>query len=383
MRIDFFNNATSLILGHAHPAVVEAVRKRVALGTAFHAPTILEVELAKRICERIESVERVRFTNSGTEAAMMAIKAAKVFTGKKKIAKFEGGYHGSSDYASVSVHPDPVEAGPEEAPLSVADSPDISENILKEVVVLPFNNSDAVEAIVKREKDDLACIIVEPMMGSAGIIPAGPGFLADLRTITKENDLLLVFDEVQTLRQSWGGAQALCRVTPDLTVLAKLIGGGFPVGAVGGKKEIMDVFDNSTGKAKLPHGGTFNGNPLTMSAGVATLDQLDRKSFERLNAMGDRLRKGLSDLMETYHYKGCVTGETSFFMIHFAEGPVYDYRTAYAGVDRQEAIRLFLHFLNNGIFMESKIRGCLSIPMAEAEIDTLLNVFEDYLKKRR
>lgn len=382
VRLDFFNNATSLILGHAHPAVVEAVRKRVVLGTAFHAPTLMEVELAKRMCERIASVERIRFTNSGTEAAMMAIKAAKVFTGKKKIAKFEGGYHGTSDYASISVHPDPTQAGPSESPWSIAESADISESVLNEMVVLPFNNSDAAEKIIKREKDHLACVIVEPMMGSAGIIPAREGFLSDLRTITQDSDVLLVFDEVQTLRHSWGGAQALCKVTPDLTVFAKLIGGGFPVGAVGGAEAVMDVFNSSSGSARLPHGGTFNGNPLTMSAGIATLDQLDPKSYERLNALGETLRNGLSGLMENYHYTGRVTGEASFFMIHFTDEPIYDYRTALKGVDREEAAKLFLYFLNHGIFMESRIRGCLSTPMGEAEIGKLLNVFEDYLKKR-
>ena len=380
VRIDFFNNATSLILGHAHPAVVETVRQRVALGTAFHAPTLLEVELAKRLCERIGSVERVRFANSGTEAAMMAIKAAKVFTGRKKIAKFEGGYHGSSDYASVSVHPDPANAGPAESPFSLPESADISESILKEVVVLPFNNSKAVETIVKKEKEDLACVIVEPMMGAAGIIPSKGSFLVDLREITQDSDVLLVFDEVQTLRHSWGGAQALCNVTPDLTVLAKLIGGGFPVGAVGGRKEIMDVFDAGAGKARLPHGGTFNGNPVTMAAGIATLDQLDRKSYERLNALGEELRKGLAGLMEQYRYKGCVTGETSFFKIHFTDEDVYDYRTALKGIDREEESRIFFHCLNHGIFLESRVRGCLSTPMKETEIHTLLNVFEDYLK---
>ncbi len=382
VRIDFFNNATSLILGHAHPAVVEAVQARAALGTAFHAPTLMEVELARRLCERIASVERVRFTNSGTEAAMMAIKAAKVFTGKKKIAKFEGGYHGTSEFVSVSVHPDPAEAGPVETPFSIGESADMSESILKEVVVLPFNNIDAAASIIRREKDQLACVIVEPMMGAAGIIPAQEGFLSGLRTITQESDVLLIFDEVQTLRQSWGGAQELCGVSPDLTVLAKLIGGGFPVGAVGGIKEIMEVFDASSGKARLPHGGTFNGNPLTMSAGIATLDQLDRNSYKQLNSRGAALREGLTRLMETYHYRGCVSGETSFFMIHFSDGPVYDYRTAFKGIDREKSTTLFLHFLNHGIFMESKIRGCLSIPMGEGEIDQLLNVFEDYLRKQ-
>ena len=379
-RIDFFNNATSLILGHAHPAVVDAVQARSTKGTAFHAPTVLELELAKILCERIPSVESVRFNNSGTEACMFALRAAKIFTGKKKIGKFEGGYHGTSEYVSVSVHPDLSKAGPAESPHSVPDAPDISENILKEIVVMPFNNIDAVEKIVKREKDNLACVIVEPMMGSAGIIPAKKGFLSDLRRITEENEILLIFDEVQTFRYSLGGAQEVYKVTPDLTTFAKIIGGGFPVGAVGGKREIMGVFDSSSGKARLPHAGTFNGNPVTMAAGIATLQQLTADTFVRLNNLGEELRKSLSDLMQRYNYKGCVTGETSFFKIHFTDEQVYDYRSAIKGRHKKEQLQLFFHFLNQGIFLDLQIRGNISIPIGSQETQHLLNVFEDYLK---
>ncbi len=380
-RIDFFNNATSLILGHAHPAVVKAVQERVAKGTAFHAPTLLEVDLAKMLCERIRSVERVRFANSGTEAVMIALMAAKAHTGKHKIGKFEGGYHGTGEHASVSVHPDLSKAGPPDSPSSLPESPGISENILKEVVVMPFNNSDAVEKIVKKEKDNLACIIVEPQMGAAGIIPARKGFLTDLRQITQDNDVLLIFDEVQTFRHSWGGAQELCDFTPDLTTLAKVIGGGFPVGAVGGKKEIMEVFDSSSGSAKLPHGGTFNGNPITMVAGIATLEQLTPESYTQLNELGEELRKGLSDLFQKYNYEGCVTGEASFFKVHFTREEVWDYRSAMKAVNKTEQQKIFFHLLNRGIFLESKIRGCLSVPMGRPEIHALLDAFEDYMKK--
>lgn len=380
--IDFFNNATSLILGHANPEVVKAVQEQVAMGTAFHGPTILEVELAKLICERIRSVARVRFTNSGSEAVMMALRVARAFTGKNKIGKFEGGYHGICEHMSVSVHPDLSRAGRAEAPKSVPESPGVSKNILKEVVVMPFNKSYAVEKIVKKEKDDLACIIVEPMLGAAGIIPAKKGFLNDLRQITEETGVLLIFDEVQTFRQSWGGAQELANITPDLTVLAKVIGGGFPVGAFGGKKEIMEVFDSSKGKFHIPHGGTFNGNPVTMTAGIATLMQLTRQSYLRLNELGEELRRGLSELIQQYNYKGCVTGETSFFAFHLTDQEIWDYRDAIKCVNKVEQEKLFFHFLNGGIFLASTLRGNLSMPMGKPQIHKLLNVFEDYLAKR-
>jgi glutamate-1-semialdehyde 2,1-aminomutase len=382
-RIDFFNNATSLILGHANPAVVKAVQERARLGTAFHAPTMNEVELARLLCDRIPSVERVRFMNSGTEAAMMAIRAAKAFTGKNKMGKMEGGYHGSADQAYVSVHPDLSKAGRALSPRPISDSLGISSKTINEVVVMPFNNADAVEEIVKKEKDNLACIIVEPMMGAGGIIPGRKGFLESLRRITRENEIILIFDEVQTLRHSPGGAQALHGVIPDVTVLGKIIGGGFPVGAVGGKAEIMSVFDSSGGKAKVPHGGTFNGNPVTMAAGLATMKQLNRNSFAHLTRLGDELRVGLTSLFGWYEYKACVTGETSFFKIHFTDEEIIDYRSAQRGVNKAEARKVFFYLLNRGIFLESTVKGCLSAPMQKKEIHALLNAMEDYLKKQK
>jgi glutamate-1-semialdehyde 2,1-aminomutase len=380
-RIDFFNNATSLILGHANPAVVTAVQERVAQGTAFHAPTMMEVELAKLLCERVPSVERVRFMNSGTEAVLMALRAARAFTGKMKIGKMEGGYHGSADHVSVSVHPDLAQAGPATRPKSLPDSAGISRKTLSEVVVMPFNNAEAIERIVKREKSNLACVIVEPMLGAGGIIPAQKSFLSELRRITRENDVLLIFDEVQTLRHSWGGAQEIHGVTPDLTTLGKIIGGGFPVGAVGGKAEIMGVFDSTSGSAKVPHGGTFNGNPATMAAGLAVMKQLTRETYRHLEELGEELRGGLSSLFEKYGYKARVTGETSFFKIHFTDHEVVDYRSAQKGVNKEEQKKIFFHSLNRAIFMESQVKGCLSVPMGKAEIHKLLEVMEDYLKK--
>jgi glutamate-1-semialdehyde 2,1-aminomutase len=371
-----------LILGHAHPAVVRAVWERVKLGTAFHAPTVHEVALARLLCERIPSVEQVRFTNSGTEAAMMALRAAKAFTGKNKIGKMEGGYHGSADHAYVSVRPDIAKAGPPASPRSLSDSCGISPKTMSEVVVMPFNNADAIASIVAKERKNLACLIVEPMLGNAGIIPPKKGFLKDLRRITRENDVLLIFDEVQTFRHSSGGAQALHGIIPDLTALAKIIGGGFPIGAVGGKAEIMSVFDNSSGKAKVPHGGTFNGNPVTAAAGLATLKQLTPKSFAGLARLGEELRQGLTYLFERYGYKARVTGETSFFKIHFTDQEVFDYRSALRAVNKEEEKKIFFHLLNRGIFVESQLRGCLSVPMGRAEIHALLDCMEDYLRKQ-
>lgn len=309
-RIDFFNNATSLILGHCHPSVVKAVSEQILKGTAFHGPTSQTTELAKLICERIPSVEKIRFTNSGSEATLLAIQLMKAFTGKNKVAKFEGGYHGFHEYASISVKP-PVElAGDADEPKSVPDGLGVSEDILKNVVVLPYNNIDAVEKIVKKHKGDLAGIIVEPMMGSAGAISGRKQFLWDLRQLTSDNNLVLIMDEVQTFRFSMGGAQALYNIMPDLTTLGKIIGGGFPVGAVGGRDDIMSLLDSTSGKPKIRHAGTFNGNPITMVAGLATLKELTPMVFKKLSDLCNALRVGLREIFERYSIPAQVTGNT-------------------------------------------------------------------------
>jgi glutamate-1-semialdehyde 2,1-aminomutase len=381
-RIDFFNNATSLILGHCHSSVIKAVSDQVKKGTGFHGPTIHIVELAKLMCERVPSVEKIRFTNSGSEATLLAIQLARAFTGKYKIAKFEGGYHGSHDYANISTHPSLELAGDPNEPRSVPDALGISDDILKSVIVLPYNHINAVEKIVKKHKEDLAGIIVEPMMGAAGVIPAKRDFLLDLRQLTKELNLILIFDEVQTFRFSMGGAQELYNIVPDLTAFGKIIGGGFPVGAVGGKGEIMDLLDSSKGRAKIPHGGTFNGNPITMVAGFATLKELTPVVFKQLSDLGSALRSGLRDIFNRYRIPGQITGEASFFGIHFKDkdSEVTDYRSAVTGINKALRKEMFIYLLNHGIFCASTLRGVLSTPMTMKEVNYFLNSTEEFLK---
>jgi glutamate-1-semialdehyde 2,1-aminomutase len=381
-RIDFFNNATSLILGHCHPSVLRAVADQLKRGTAFHGPTSYITELAKAICQRIPSVERVRFTNSGSEATLLALQLAKSYTGKNKVAKFEGGYHGSHEYASVSTHPPLELAGDPDEPNSVPDASGISDDILKSVVVLPFNHLPAVENIIAKYRDDLSCILVEPMMGAGGIIPAKKEFLSGLKEIALRSQMLLIFDEVQTFRFSMGGAQEWYGVRPDLTAFGKIIGGGFPIGAVGGKKEIMDLLDSSGGRPKIPHGGTFNGNPISMVAGLATLKELTPVVFEGLSELGHELRTGLRSLFQKYRLPAQVTGEASFFAIHFIEGEVMDYRSVVRGVNQKLRKAMFFFLLNHGIFCDSSLRGVLSTPMTMKEVHFFLNRVEDFLKNR-
>ncbi len=381
-RVDFFNNATSLILGHCHPCVMKAVSEQLKKGSAFHGPTSHITELAKAICERIPSVEKVRFTNSGSEATRLALQLAKSYTGKNKIAKFEGGYHGSHEYASVSTHPPLELAGDPDEPNSVPDASGISDDILKSVVVLPYNHIHAVEKVIEKHRDDLACILVEPMMGAAGIIPAKQEFLSGLKEVALRYEMLLIFDEVQTFRFSMGGAQEWYGVTPDLTTLGKIIGGGFPIGAVGGKKEIMDLLDSSRGRPRIPHGGTFNGNPISMVAGLATLRELTPMVFERFSELGHELRTGLRSIFRKYRLPAQVTGEASFFAIHFVEGKVVDYRSVMRGANQKLRKEMFLFLLNHGIFCDSSLRGVLSVPMTTEEIHFFLDRVEDFLENR-
>jgi len=375
-RIDFHNNATALILGHCHPAVVRAVAEQAARGASFHLPTPHITELARILTERIPSVDSIRFTNSGTEATRLAIELTKAFTGRKKIAKFEGGYHGCNEY-NVSVLPPLELAGEPDQPKMVPDSRGLFDEDGRNIVVLPYNRLNAVEKIVKMHRDELAGIIVEPMQGTGGIIPATREFLTGLRQLTHANDLILIYDEIQTFRFAIGGAQEFYSVIPDLTVLGKIIGGGYPVGAVGGKKEIMDLLDSSKGKPAVMHHGTFNGNPITMAAGAATMNALGSDEFAALAATGSRLRQGFAEIFQQYDIPAQVTGEASFFKIHSKTGSIIDYRSAATGTNKAFEKMLFMYLINRGILTSETLRGVTSTPMTDREIGKLLQTVEE------
>src|SRR6266480_2017493 len=282
-RIDFSNNYTSLILGHCPPSVVAAVQAQVARGSAFAAPTPHEVDLAERIIRRVPSVQRIRFASSGTEAVMFALRLARASTGRRKVAKAEGGFHGTSEYAAVSVSAHPAASG-------------MTDGVVGDVVVFPFNDAEATEAIIRRHREDLAAVIIEPVLGSSGMVPARRDYLERLRDVTARHGILLILDEIITLRLAPGGAQSLYGIAPDLTVMGKIIGGGYPVAAFGGRADIMALLDPAGGRPPIPQSGTFNGNPIGMVAGAATLDALTPADYERLNTMGDDLRQRLRTL---------------------------------------------------------------------------------------
>jgi len=378
-RLDFYNNATSLILGDCNPQVTAAMMAQATRGAAFANPTGPEMELAALITSTVPSVQRLRFTNSGTEGVMLAIRAARAYTGKPKIAKIEGGYHGTSDHVSISVT---SQAGSPEDPQPAPSSRGITPNTLADVVVIPFNNAAAAQRILAQHRDELAAVIVEPAMGGLGYIPAEPEFLEALREACDGQNTLLIFDEVQTLRMTPGGAQQWFHVIPDLTCLGKIIGGGLPVGAFGGRADIMNAFDATRQSPAIPHGGTFNANPMTMQAGLATMHQLTPEVYERLNDHGTALRHQLDEMARSYHVPVRITGVASFFGIQCTDRPVTDYRSA-QGQDAVLRQKLFLHLLNNGIYVGNKIVGNISVPMEREDLDSFVQVWESFLHKVR
>jgi glutamate-1-semialdehyde 2,1-aminomutase len=374
--IDFLNNYTSLIHGHAFPPVVEAIAHQAALGTAYAACTENQRQLAELIAGRVASVDQIRFCNSGTEATMNAVRAARAFTGKDKLVKMEGGYHGTHDAVEISVHPALDQAGPANRPHSIPDSLGIPSSVLGDVIVVPFNDQEAMGDLIRKRRDEIAAVLVEPVMGVAGAIPAEWEYLAYLRQVTAENDVLLICDEVMTFRLDWGGAQAIYGIEPDLTALAKIIGGGLPVGAFGGRREIMRLFSPLEGG--MSQSGTFNGNPLTMAAGVAAMQALTRERIAHCNALGNRLADGFRAAFEEAEICGQVTGLGSLLNVHFVAGPVRNYRDA-ALADAELKRLLHLALLNRGVFAARRELFNPSTVMTEAEVDQAVAAFKDAL----
>jgi glutamate-1-semialdehyde 2,1-aminomutase len=373
-RIDMLGNYTAMILGHSHPRIVEAIRAQAARGTGFAAANPVEVRLATLLCERVPSLDAVRFCNSGTEATMFAMRLARAFTGRPKIARMEGGYHGTHDYAEVSTHPAADEAGPPDAPIARPDSKGTPQWALEQTVVLPFNDAGAAERIIRREASELAAVIQEPIIGAGGVIAATPEFLQRMRGVTNELGILLIFDEVISLRVAPGGAQQLYGVTPDLTTLGKIIGGGLPVAAFGGRADVMELLDPRQDQS-LAQGGTYNGNPLGMAAGLAAMTELTPDVYEDLNRRGARVCEQLSEVFASHQVAVQVNGAGSMFALHFTDRPVVDYRTM-AAADKKKARELFLGLVNHGVLMAPRAMGALSTPMGEDDIQAFVDAVD-------
>jgi len=351
-----------LILGHAHESVLKRVTEAAAGGTSFGIPTAMETELAKQIVAAVPSIEKVRLVNSGTEATMSAIRLARGYTGRDFVVKFEGCYHGHADGLLVK-------AGSGATTLGVPTSPGVPADYARYTLTLPFNDVDAVREVCDSKGAEIACVIVEPVAGNMGVIPPEPGFLEGLRDITERYGIALIFDEVITgFRLGMGGAQDKFSVIPDLTTLGKIIGGGLPVGAYGGRTEIMDRLAPT---GPVYQAGTLSGNPLAVAAGLATLEVLGRDgTYERLDELGDRLARGLEEAaaragVDTYH-----TRLGSMLCMFFTDRPVRNYQDALR-CDTDRYARYFHAMLERGVYIAPSQfeAGFVSLAHTEHDID--------------
>jgi len=375
-RVDFGNNMASLIHGHCHPAVTAAVTEQLQRGTAFTLATEVEVRFAEILCARSASFESVRFVNSGTEAIMGCVKASRAFTGRAKLAKVEGSYHGQYDYAEVSQTPTPASWGDLDHPKSVPVAHGTPRSALDDVVVIPFNDIERARAILDEHRGELACVLLDLMPHRVGLKPADADFVAALREWTRADGALLVLDEVITFRSELGGAQSWYGLTPDLTALGKAIGGGFPVGAIVGRADVMDVMNPHKDKLLFPHSGTFSANPITMTAGLTAMELFDAPAVARLNALTRRAIDGIEASIAASGAQACVTGGGSMFRVHFKPTPPRNYREAFATPEENVRLKAMLdHLFAEGFMMINTCSATLSTAMAEAEIDALIEAF--------
>jgi glutamate-1-semialdehyde 2,1-aminomutase len=367
-----------MIHGHAHPVVTEAVTTAIhEIGTMFALPYEREAEAARRIVAAVPSVELVRFGNSGTEVVLHATRLARAYTGRTVVVRFEGQDHGWADQLEWSHHPDLAKAGPRERPVALPGSPGIPEVIGQTLAVLPWNDVEAVERLVAERGHEIAAILTEPIMGNTGVIPPRPGYLEFLREITAANGIVLIFDEVITgFRVAPGGAQALYGVTPDLTTMAKALGGGFPAAALGGRYDIMD----QVSEGAVLHAGTYNANVVATAASVASLELLTEPgTHERLFRLAGRLMTGFGEILERAGVPIQVQGVGPMFQLWFSETPIVDYRDAarHLNSPRYAALARALH--ERGVLVHpSNIElWFVSTVHTDADIDETLQAFED------
>ncbi|MFT4593534.1 MAG: glutamate-1-semialdehyde 2,1-aminomutase [Phycisphaerales bacterium] len=381
-RLDFSNNMASLLHGHACPAIVNAVTEQLQRGSAFTMATEIEVRYADFLISRSPSFEKIRFVNSGTEAIMASLKASRAFTGKPKIAKAEGAYHGQYDYAEVSQTPNPETWGDIDHPNSVPVAHGTPNSALDDVIIIPFNDTTRAIAILNQHKDSLACVLLDLMPHRVGLRPAEPSFVEAIREWTDNHNVLLVFDEVITFRTEVGGLQQQYNVTPDLTALGKAIGGGFPVGAIAGRTEVMDVMNPLAEKVLFPHSGTFSANPITLTAGFESMKLFDATAIERINTLAQRAIEGITCAIEDTGTTACVTGAGSMFRIHMKEHAPKNFREAYMSPEENAKLKILLdHMFDENFLMINTCSAVLSTPMTESEIDELVEAVKRGLQK--
>jgi glutamate-1-semialdehyde 2,1-aminomutase len=372
--IDYVLSWGPLILGHSHPKVVNALKKAIEKGTSYGAPTSLEIELAELVLKAYPSMDLVRMVNSGTEATMSAIRVARGFTGRDKVIKFEGCYHGHADGLLVK-------AGSGATTFGVPDSPGVPKSYAQETITLPFNDKEALKRVIIEEWKSIACVIIEPVVGNIGCVLPTPGFLETLRELTTRHGIVLIFDEVMTgFRVSYGGAQAYYGITPDMTCLGKVIGGGLPVGAYGGEKEIMSMVSPA---GPVYQAGTLSGNPLAMTAGIETLRILSKiKTYKILENTSCLLEKGLANAAKMAGVKTKFYRAGTMFCTYFTDTDVIDYTTAKTS-DTAKFSRFFSNMLERGIYIAPSQfeAGFISLAHTEKDIEKTVRAAYESLKK--
>lgn len=371
-RIDFANNMAAHIHGHAFAPIVEAVSEQLQRGTAFTMATQEEVLFAEHMCSRSPNFDKIRFVNSGTEAVMAGMKAARAFTGRPKIAKVEGSYHGAYDYAEVSQAPVPGNWGDADNPNPIALAKGTPQGVLDDMVILPFNEPEMAIAILEEHREQIACVLIDPIPHRIGMVPVQSAFVQALCNWTTENGALLMFDEVITFRTEVGGTQSRFDVKPDLTSMGKMIGGGFPVGALAGRDEVMDVFVSGEKGLRLPHSGTFSANPVTMMAGRIAMEHFDEDAVARLNRLGDYARSRLVEAIKVADVPASVTGAGSLLRLHLKDQAPRNYREAHLEEDERRALSALIDALyDDGVMLFHTGGAALSTVMGENEIDRL------------
>ena len=380
-RLDFANNMASLIHGHSHPKITEAVTKQMQNGTAFTMGSDAEVQFAELLTSRASSFEKIRFVNSGTEAVMTMLKASRAYTGKSKIAKAEGAYHGTYDFAEISQTANPNNWGIVDKPNSVPVAQGTPPNVLNDVVIFPYNDIERTIKLLDENANDLACVLIDPVSHRIGMFAAEDDYIKAIYKWTRENNCLLVFDEVVTFRVTYSGAQEKLSVKPDLTALGKIIGGGFPIGALAGRSEIMEVLDQRHSLIRQPHSGTFSANPISTTAGRVAMEMYDKNAVEKLNSLTIIAKKQIMEAIKIADVPVSITGAGSMFRFHLSETAPKSYRETYQDKNIKRVIDEIIDYLffTENIIMINTLSCMFATSLTQHDVDKLsnavLNVF--------